>query len=87
MKLVFKKRFLDDITRLNSPDILDEVEAAIDNVKEAHTLDDIHNLRVIMPRRNVYRIRVHTHRILVTIDAKTVTFLTVGHSIAVYKRL
>jgi len=86
VKLVFKKRFLEDIARINSLDILDEAEAAIDNVKEADTLDDIHNLKMMMPRRNVYRIRVHTHRILVTIDLHTITFLTIRHRSTVYKR-
>ena len=42
MKLVFKKRFLEDIARVNSLDVLDEVEAAIDNVKEADNLNGIH---------------------------------------------
>ena len=86
MKLVFKKRFLKDIALVNSLDVLDEIEAAIDNVKDADSLNDIYNLKMMMPRRNVYRIRVHTHRILVAIDLNTVTFLSVGHRSIAYKK-
>ena len=70
-----KKSFFRDLKKITSPSLKEEIENAIDMVKAAKTIKNIHCLKKLKGYRNQYRIRVGEYRIGITIEGDMVAFV------------
>ena len=79
MRTGFAERFDKDANKINDAKILDKIEEAIFNVKEARTMRDISNLKKLKGYKIHYRIKIGKFRIGVTIEGDLVIFVRCLH--------
>lgn len=85
MVLKFKGQFNRDID-IKNQEVLEEVFAAINDVKAADSISQIHQLKKLRKYKTHYRIKVaKIYRIGVTIRGNTVWFACFGQRSTIYK--
>jgi mRNA interferase RelE/StbE len=75
MHVEFTTSFERDLDALKHETLASRIQAAIENVKSAKTLHDIHQLKSIAGAHHAYRIRVGTYRLGIYIQGETARFV------------
>lgn len=86
MKVNVKKRFLQDLEKIRSLDVFDEIEAAFDAAYQAEDFSQIPGFKRLIHHPNWGRIRVEGYRIGVEISGDTVLFCCVLPRDVVYSQ-
>jgi len=86
MKVLAKKRFFSDLSKIKSIEVLDNAEFIYDIANIAENCNDIPGFKYLRYHKNVGRIEIAPYRIGVKIEGKTITFVCVIHRSAFYKQ-
>lgn len=62
MKIIFLKSFLDDIKKIKDKNLKATIKAAILNIENAETLEDLSNVKKMKGYSTAYRIRIGDYR-------------------------
>lgn len=85
MIVTFRKSFEKDLSKLRDADLLQKVQAVIEEAEAAVNLVDINNLKKLKADGNYYRIRVGNYRIGLVLDKTEIVFVRVLHRKEVYR--
>lgn len=76
MKTAFKESFARDLKRLKDKTVFEQVKAAIEQVEQAATLQEVSRLkRLVGSGGNYYRIRIGDYRVGLIVDSEVVIFV------------
>lgn len=85
MKVVFEASFARDAKKKREKQILERVEQAINNVKNADTLQDIKALNKLSGYDSYYRIRLGEYRIGIEVSGDEIIFVRILHRKDIYR--
>ncbi len=85
MKVVFEASFARDAKKKREKQILERVEQAINNVKNADTLQDIKALNKLSGYDSYYRIRLGDYRIGIEVSGDEIIFVRILHRKDIYR--
>ncbi len=63
MKVEFLEQFERDLGELRDPSLAESVAKVIESIERTTSLRELHNVKKLKGYRNIYRIRVRTHRL------------------------
>lgn len=86
MKVLFEASFARDLKRIRNKQLLQQLQATIDEVKEASELRTIQSLRKLQGHETLYRIRLGDYRIGLEIVNNEVVFVRILHRKDIYRR-
>jgi len=84
MKVIFRRSFLKDFRRVDKS-LGRRVEQVIEEVEQATSSQDIHNLKRLSGKGPYYRIRIGDYRIGLKMDGDVVEFLRLLHRKDMYR--
>ena len=84
MKVTFRRSFLKNFRRVDKS-LGRRVEQIIDEVEQATSLQDIHNLKRLSGKGPYYRIRIGDYRIGLKMEGGVVEFLRLLHRKDMYR--
>lgn len=85
MNLAFTKKFLKQVSKLNSPALAKEIEAIIETAEKANSLSQIKNLKKLKGHSGFYRIRCGDYRIGINFQNNSFEFAAFDHRKDIYK--
>ena len=85
MKIVFEASFARDLKKISEKVILNRVEQAIVNVKEADSMQDILNISKLSGYDTYYRLRVGDYRIGLEVVGDEIIFARILHRKDIYR--
>ena len=85
MKVVFEASFARDLKKIRERVILNRVEQAIVNVKDADDLQDISHFSKLSGYDSFYRIRVGDYRIGIEVVGEEIVFVRMLHRKDIYR--
>ena len=85
MKVVFEASFARDLKKIREKVILNRVEQAIVNVKDADDLQDISHFSKLSGYDSFYRIRVGDYRIGIEVVGEEIVFVRMLHRKDIYR--
>ena len=85
MKVVFDASFARDLKKIREKVILNRVEQAIVNVKDADDLQDILHFSKLSGYDSFYRIRVGDYRIGIEVVGEEIVFVRMLHRKDIYR--
>lgn len=85
MKVLYLKQFSKDLDKLDSETIKVEVVKVIQNVKQASSISEIHNLKKLKGFKSAYRIKIGSYRLGIFIEKGIVEFVRIVHRKDIYK--
>jgi mRNA interferase RelE/StbE len=85
MKTAFRASFLNDVKKLREGKVQRAVAAAISNVEQANSLDQIRALKRLSGHHEYFRIRVGDWRIGLRVENDLVTFVRCLNRREVYR--
>ena len=75
MKTEFRRSFLRDLKRVGNRSLLERVKNCIHEIEAASTPAEIAGLKKLQGFQSYYRIRIGDHRVGISIESDTVTFI------------
>ena len=75
MKTEFRTSFARDLSAIRDRNLLNRVQAVIEDVEQAESLQDIANLTRLQGGDNFYRIRIGDYRIGIVVESNTILFV------------
>lgn len=75
MNVQFKASFAKDLRNIKNKDLLNRIREAIEQLEKAQTIQSITNIKKLRGGGNYYRLRVGEHRIGLSLEGDTVTFV------------
>lgn len=85
MKLKIDRSFEKDTNSIQNEKLLDKVATCIENVLEAKSINEIHNIKKLSGFKNHYRIRIGDYRAGIIIIDTEVFFERLIHRKDIYK--
>ena len=85
MNLDFKASFARDLKKVRDRKLKAKVQEVIEQVEQAHSLQEIANTRKLRGSDRHYRIRIGDYRIGLSVEGNTVTFVRFLHRRDVYR--
>lgn len=86
MKVEFDRSFEKSIRKLSNRTIADSVEAVIQDVESAKSIEDIRGLKKLTGHKDYYRIRKGDFRIGFRLEGNTVRFIIVANRKDIYRQ-
>jgi mRNA interferase RelE/StbE len=83
--VTFRKSFEKDLSKLRDTNLLQKIQAVIEEAETAVNLVDINNLKKLKADGNYYRIRVGSYRIGLVLDKAEIVFVRVLHRKEMYR--
>jgi len=74
LKVEFKKSFVKDLERVRDKGLKERVRQTIERIEEAHTLQEIGNVKKLRGGERYYRIRIGDYRLGLVLEGDTVIF-------------
>ena len=85
MKVEFRRSFTKDLKDIKNQDLLKRVQARVELVEKAQTLQEIDNLRKLRGSDRYYRVRVGDYRIGLIVEGDKVIFVRFLHRRDMYR--
>ncbi|WP_088892060.1 type II toxin-antitoxin system RelE family toxin [Leptolyngbya ohadii] len=85
MRVEFRKSFEKDLSKIRDGELLLRIKSVIEEVENTDSLSGISNIKKLKADGDYYRIRVGDHRVGLTEDKGTVTFVRVLHRREMYR--
>lgn len=85
MIVTFRKSFEKDLSKLRDANLLQKIQAVIEEAESAGNLIDVNNLKKLKADGNYYRIRVGDYRIGLVLDETGIVFVRVLHRKEMYR--
>ncbi len=85
MEVEYLKSFATDLKRIQDRSLLRRIERVIQEVKDAHTLPGVRNLKKLDHEVNAFRIRVGDHRMGFYLIAGRVVFARIANRRDIYE--
>jgi len=86
VKVVVKKSFNKDITKINNKKLAQKIKNIINSLEHTKTLDKIQNIKKLKGTQNAYRIRTGDYRLGFFVKGKTIELSTFAHRKDIYKK-
>jgi mRNA interferase RelE/StbE len=86
MIVEFEKSFEKAYNKVQDKILARHILAIIEDVSNANALENIKEIKKLKGYRNFYRIKSGNYRIGISINKKTVTFITFDHRKDIYKK-
>ena len=86
MDVLFEASFAKDLKRIKDKQLLKRLQDAINGVKQAENLDEVHHLKKMQGYDTFYRIRLGDYRIGVEVVDTTVIFVRALHRKDIYRK-
>ena len=83
MKTNFRKSFEKDLRKIL--DAFQRVQEIIEQVENAESLSEIHNIKKLKGESDFYRIRVRDYRVGITVNDGLVSFIRILHRKEIYR--
>ena len=84
MQIVFLSKFSKDLTKINQPKVLADIEKAIIQVEKVKTTIDINQLKKLKGYKSAFRIKVGDYRIGLFIENDVIEFARILHRKDIY---
>jgi mRNA interferase RelE/StbE len=85
MNTVFRASFLRDVRKLRDAKVQRSVAAAISNVEQAHSINQVRGLKRLSGHRDYYRIRIGDWRLGLIIQGEVISFVRCLNRREVYR--
>jgi mRNA interferase RelE/StbE len=85
MNIEFRKSFEKDLRKIKGAELLQKIQAAIEEVEAVDSLTALTNLKKLKAQGNYYRIRIGDYRIGLSVDESTVAFVRILHRKEMYR--
>ena len=85
MNVRFRSSFKKDLKRIKDPDLLNQVNSAIEAVKATESISAISNLLKLKGYQEFYRIRIGNYRIGLRVTDDAVIFVRLLHRREIYR--
>jgi mRNA interferase RelE/StbE len=85
MNVEFRKSFEKDLSKIRDVELLQRIQAVIEEVERLDSLTDLSNLKKLKAEGNYYRIRIGEYRIGLSITEDVVAFVRVLHRKEIYR--
>ncbi|GDX52840.1 hypothetical protein LBMAG27_18870 [Bacteroidota bacterium] len=79
------KRFLREVEKIKSAELIDEILFVLEEIEQAKNTNEITGLKLFTTHIGYGRIRVNDYRIGIQVSAGAITLKTVLHRSVVYK--
>lgn len=86
MKIWVQKRFIRDVARIRSNELIDELLFLLDISEKAKKPEDIMGFKKLRGYKTFGRIKLHDFRIGIAIEKETIIFVCVLHRSIIYKQ-
>ena len=84
MQIVFLSKFFKDLSKINQPKVLADIEKAIIQVENVKTTIDINQLKKLKGYKSAFRIKVRDYRIGLFIENDVIEFARILHRKDIY---
>lgn len=84
MQVVFLSKFYKDLSKINQPKVLADIEKAIIHVENAKTTIEINQLKKLKGYKFAFRIKVGDYRIGLFIENDVIEFARILHRKDIY---
>lgn len=84
MQIVFLSKFSKDLSKINQPKVLADIEKAIIQVENVKTTIDINQLKKLKGYKSAFRIKVGDYRIGLFIENDVIEFARILHRKDIY---
>ena len=84
MQIVFLSKFFKDLSKINQPKVLADIEKAIIQVENVKTTIDINQLKKLKGYKSAFRIKVGDYRIGLFIENDVIEFARILHRKDIY---
>ena len=84
MQIVFQSKFSKDLSKINQPKVLADIEKAIIQVENVKTTIDINQLKKLKGYKSAFRIKVGDYRIGLFIENDVIEFARILHRKDIY---
>jgi mRNA interferase RelE/StbE len=85
MNVEFRKSFEKDLNKIRDADLLQRIQAVIEEVETIDSLIDLANVKKLKGEGDYYRIRVGDYRIGFSVSQDTIDFIRVLHRKEIYR--
>lgn len=85
MNVEFRKSFEKDLSKIRDVELLQRIQAVIEEVESIDSLTDLSNAKKLKAERDYYRVRVGDYRIGLSLNEDVVTFVRVLHRKEIYR--
>lgn len=75
MNVQFKASFARDLRNIKNKDLLNRIKEVIEQLEKAQSIQSITNIKKLRGVGNYYRLRVGEHRIGLSVERDTATFV------------
>ena len=84
MQIVFLSKFFKDLSKINQPKVLADIEKAIIQIENVKTTIDINQLKKLKGYKSAFRIKVGDYRIGLFIENDVIEFARILHRKDIY---
>ena len=84
MQIVFLSKFSKDLSKINQPKVLADIEKAIIHVENVKTTTEINQLKKLKGYKSAFRIKVGDFRIGIFIENDVIEFARILHRKDIY---
>ena len=84
MQIVFLSKFFKDLSKINQPKVLADIEKAIIQVENVKTTININQLKKLKGYKSAFRIKVGDYRIGLFIENDVIEFARILHRKDIY---
>jgi mRNA interferase RelE/StbE len=85
MKVEFKKSFEKDLSKVRDVELLQRIQAVIEEVETIDSLADLTSVKKLKAEGDYYRIRVGDYRIGLSVNEDAVVFVRMLHRKEIYR--
>lgn len=85
MNLEFKASFVRDLKKIKDKNLKGRVQEVIEAFEQAHSLQEIENVKKLKGNDRYYRVRIGDYRIGLAVEKDVVTFVRLLHRKDVYR--
>jgi mRNA interferase RelE/StbE len=85
MNVEFRKSFEKDLNKIRDADLLQRIQAVIEEAETIDSLIDLANVKKLKGEGDYYRIRVGDYRIGFSVSQDTIDFIRVLHWKEIYR--
>jgi mRNA interferase RelE/StbE len=85
MNVEFRKSFEKDLSKIRDVELLQRIQAVIEEVESIDSLTDLSNVKKLKAEGDYYRVRVGDYRIGLSISEDVATFVRVLHRKEIYR--
>jgi mRNA interferase RelE/StbE len=85
LNLEFKASFVRDLKKIKDKNLKGRVQEVIEAFEQAHSLQEIENVKKLKGNDRYYRVRIGDYRIGLAVEKDVVTFVRLLHRKDVYR--